>query len=256
MKSIARAVLVGFLAGITGGLFGVGGGLVAVPGLVLLLNLPQHRAHATSVTAIVVMATASATPFVIDGEVDLGSALLLASGAVVGAAVGAGLMGRVSEVALARAFVAITVVAGLRLLFLGDADPTELIPPTGSVGTALMVAAGFAAGLLAALLGVGGGLVFVPALAVVFGFPQHLAQGTSLVAIVPTTLVAAARHARHRRVDWPLIAPLGLAGVAGGLAGAMLALELAPANLRRLFVGLLVVVSLRMVRRTRRTIQV
>jgi hypothetical protein len=252
VRSFSLAALIGIVAGLTGGLFGVGGGLVAVPGLVLILRVAQHRAHATSVTAIVATAGAAAIPFAADGALRWSTAGFLVAGAVFGAVLGAGLMGRVDEVTLARAFVAITVVAGVRLLMLSEAATQAIFDPSGALGAVFLILTGLVAGTLAALLGVGGGIVYVPALVVLFGFDQHLAQGTSLAAIVPTTLVASIRHARHGRVDWRLVIPLAIGGVAGGVFGAGFALDLAPESLRRLFVGLLVVVSVRMARRTRR----
>lgn len=252
MRTTLFALLIGLIAGLTGGLFGVGGGLVAVPGLVLIIKLVQHNAHATSVTAIVAIASAAVIPFALDRELDWGVAMLLVAGAVVGAVLGAALMGRVNEANLAGAFVVLNVVAGIRLLMLSDVSAQAVFATDGAIGAMLLVATGLLAGTLAALLGVGGGLVFVPALVVLFGFDQHLAQGTSLAAIVPTTLVASIRHAGHGRVIWNLVFPVAAGGIAGGLLGAGLALELAPVSLRRLFVGLLVIVSIRMVARTRR----
>ncbi len=252
MRTILVAIAVGLVAGLTGGLFGVGGGLVAVPGLVLALAMAQHAAHATSVAAISVTAAAAVVPFAVNGEVDWATSALLVTGAVVGAVLGAGLMGRVDEVNLARAFLAVTVLAGARLLMIQDAASGSLVDSAVVIEVILLVVTGLVAGTLAALLGVGGGVVFVPALVVLFGLEQHLAQGTSLAAIVPTTLVAALRHARHGRIDWRVVIPLAAGGVAGGVAGAVFALDLAPVLLRRLFVGLLVIVSIRMVGKARR----
>ena len=102
-------------AGFVGGLFGVGGGVVMVPGLVLLMGLDQHRAHATSVAAIVAVASAALVPFVADGEVDWSAAGAILLGSVVGAVLGARLIARISPVWLARTFVIITVVAAARM---------------------------------------------------------------------------------------------------------------------------------------------
>ena len=252
LRSNVLALALGIVAGLTGGLFGIGGGLVAVPGLVLLLRMAQHRAHATSVTAIIATASAALLPFAFANEIQWRTSGLLTIGAIVGAVIGAGLMGRVGEVTLARAFVALTVVAGIRLVMLSDSATESLADPTSLSGAFLLLVTGLAAGTLAALLGVGGGVVFVPALVVLFGLEQHLAQGTSLAAIVPTTIIASIRHARHGRVDWNVVVPLAAGGVAGGILGATLALDLAPGLLRRLFVALLVIVSIRMVQKTRR----
>lgn len=114
------------------------------------------------------------------------------------------------------------------------------------------IAIGLGAGILAATLGIGGGIVYVPALVALFSFAQHEAQGTSLAVIVPTAIVAAAVHARAKRVDWVMALALGAGGVIGGLLGAWSALSLDGPLLRRMFAGFLVITSLRMLKRTRR----
>ncbi|MFQ5948281.1 MAG: sulfite exporter TauE/SafE family protein [Acidimicrobiia bacterium] len=112
-----------------------------------------------------------------------------------------------------------------------------------------LVAVGLVAGGLSAILGIGGGIVFVPALVVLFDFGQHLAQGTSLAVIIPTTIVGAVVHARGGRVDWRLAIPVGAGGIAGGLLGARLALALEGSVLRRIFAAFLVLVAARMLTR-------
>ncbi len=119
-------------------------------------------------------------------------------------------------------------------------------------GVALIVV-GLAAGALSATLGIGGGLVFVPALAVIASFDQQLAQGTSLAVIVPTVAIGAYVHARAGRVDWAIAIPVGLGGIAGGLIGAQVALGLDETLLRRMFAVFLALMAVRMLlRRARR----
>jgi uncharacterized protein len=107
---------------------------------------------------------------------------------------------------------------------------------------------GLFAGAIGAALGVGGGIVIVPALVVLVAVPQHAAQGTSLAVIIPTAIVAAAVHGRAGRVDWRLAVALGSGGVVGGLLGAVSALSLDALVLRRLFAVFLVVMAVRMLR--------
>ena len=116
-----------------------------------------------------------------------------------------------------------------------------------------LVFLGLLAGGVAATLGVGGGIIFVPALAIVAGFGQHLAEGTSLAVILPTTAIAAWTHARAGRIEWPIAIRIGLFGIVGGFVGAQLALTLDEALLRRLFAVLLVIVAVRMLARTQRS---
>lgn len=114
------------------------------------------------------------------------------------------------------------------------------------------LALGLFAGAMAAALGVGGGIIFVPALVIVAGFDQHLAQGTSLAIILPTAIVSTLVHARAGRVVWPVAIPIGVAGLIGALLGARAAIALDPELLRRLFGILLVVIAARMLLRARR----
>ena len=83
-------------------MFGVGGGLVMVPGMVLLMSMPQHRAHATSVAAIVVAAAAAVVPLALDGKVHWDAAGLLLIGGMTGAFLGARLISRIPEAMLAQ----------------------------------------------------------------------------------------------------------------------------------------------------------
>ena len=115
-----------------------------------------------------------------------------------------------------------------------------------------LVLLGLVAGVLGSILGIGGGIVFVPALATLFAVAQHDAQGTSLVVIVPTTLVAAYMHSRAGRVDWRTAALLGVGGILGGALGARTALALDAPVLKRMFAVFLVIAAARMLGKTRR----
>lgn len=87
----------------------------------------------------------------------------------------------------------------------------------GQVAAAL--ALGFAAGVTSGMLGIGGGILFVPALALVLGVSQLTAESTSLLAIVPVSLVGAWRQYRYGNVrlrDGLLVALLSPLGVLGG----------------------------------------
>lgn len=109
---------------------------------------------------------------------------------------------------------------------------------------------GLVAGALAVNLGVGGGVVYVPSLVAIFAFAQHEAQGTSLAVIVPVATLGAVLHGRARRVEWRLAITVGVGAVAGGLIGARIALSLEAVVLRRMFAVFLVLMAIRMLRRT------
>jgi uncharacterized membrane protein YfcA len=256
VKRVATAVLLGAAAGVLGGLFGIGGGLVMVPGMVLFLAIPQHRAHATSLAAMIASAAAAVVPLALDNRVDWDTAGFLVFGSVFGAYLGARIFARIPEVWLAGGFVVLALASALRMFLEGDKVGAATVGTatidTSWVGVVGFVLVGFAAGILGALMGVGGGIVYVPALVTLYSLEQHLAQGTSLAVIVPTAVVAAIAHGRRGQVEWRLAVLLGSGGLAGGWLGAQAALALDAPLLRKLFASFLVLMALRMLARTHR----
>ncbi|HEV2414841.1 MAG TPA: sulfite exporter TauE/SafE family protein [Candidatus Dormibacteraeota bacterium] len=89
----------------------------------------------------------------------------------------------------------------------------------------ILVVGGFAAGFLSGTIGIGGGALFVPTMTVGVGLSQALAQGTSLVAIVPTALVSTVTHFREGNVLRDAALWMGGGGVVGGVIGALVAVH-------------------------------
>jgi hypothetical protein len=119
----------------------------------------------------------------------------------------------------------------------------------------LALALGLAGGTLAGLFGVGGGIVFVPALTLGLGLSQLSAEATSLAAIVPVVAVGAYRQNRSQLVEWRSAALIGGCSVVGVLAGAQIALNLPESYLRRGFALFLVLAAVQMALRARRQLQ-
>ena len=114
----------------------------------------------------------------------------------------------------------------------------------------LAIVLGLAAGVLAGMFGVGGGILFVPTL-VALGLDHHDATGTSLLAIIPTVLVGTWRQSRYGNVRWRGALIIGLAAAVAAQGGVALAEALSDATLRRLFAGLLVLVAVQIAWRAR-----
>ena len=115
--------------------------------------------------------------------------------------------------------------------------------------SALLLAAalGFAAGILAGMFGVGGGVLFVPTLALVLGLTQLGAQATSLAAMIPVVLLGAWRQHRYGNLRLAHAVVIGIASAAGVAAGVALAQSLADDTLRRLFALLLAATAVQLV---------
>lgn len=109
-----------------------------------------------------------------------------------------------------------------------------------------MVLLGIAAGVLAGLAGVGGGIIIVPSLVFLFGFEQIKAQGTSLAVLLPPIgIIAAIAYARRGEVDWKAAALIAVGILLGSIFGAKIALGLPQATLKKIFGVILLLASLR-----------
>jgi uncharacterized protein len=120
--------------------------------------------------------------------------------------------------------------------------------------SAVLVAAGVLAfglctGMLSGVLGIGGGTFMVPFMVLALGIGQHAAEATSLLVVLPTSVVATWVLAKRGAVDVWRALSLGAMGAAGGIGGALVALALPADVLRRLFAVFMLAVSARMLRR-------
>jgi uncharacterized membrane protein YfcA len=111
----------------------------------------------------------------------------------------------------------------------------------------LLLVLGFAAGVLAGLFGVGGGILFVPTLVLVASLSQLEAEATSLLAIIPTVVAGAWRQQRYGNVRWRAAFVLGVSAIAGIEAGVRVADALPESALRRLFAALMIAVAVQLV---------
>jgi uncharacterized protein len=117
---------------------------------------------------------------------------------------------------------------------------------------ALAIVLGAAAGVLAGLFGVGGGILFVPTLTLGLGLTQLHAEATSLLAIIPTVIAGTWRQQRYGNVRWRPAIAIGLAAIGGVEGGVALAETLPEHMLRKLFGALMILVALQIGWRTLR----
>lgn len=240
----AAALLTGAAAGLLSGLFGVGGGIIMVPALVYLVGLDQIRAHGTSLAAVMLLALSSGSSYALAGKIDWHVAALLALGSTLGAWTGARLLHALNPRIAALIFTLMLVATAMRL-FLGGDDVGARHQMTLLVSLALVLGGVFA-GLLAGLLGVGGGAILVPMMIVGLGVPTVIAKGTSLAVIVVSSVVGTIGNRRHANVDLPVALLVGFSGVVSAYLGGRVSLGLPDRLANRLFAALLVVVATKM----------
>jgi uncharacterized membrane protein YfcA len=232
----AEAALIGALGGSFAGLTGVGGGAIMVPLLTGRLGLGQHRAHGTSLAVIMFVATVALLPYWRSGNIDWPLAFTLIPGALVGVYVGARTMMKVPATQLRLLFGAFLFFVACRQLIwnFSAGSPTE-----GISAVAIDVVVGFAGGLLAGVLGVGGGAIFVPAI-VILGLSsgddlQKVAQGVSLVVIVATAALGTATNVRQDAVDAAVAGWIVPAAVIAAMAAALVANRIDADLLKRIY---------------------
>jgi uncharacterized membrane protein YfcA len=241
---------VGVIAGFLSGLFGVGGGILIVPGLVILMRMRQRLAHGTSLAAIVPIAVAGVIGYAVHRSIDWPAAGLITVGAAVGAVIGTRALQSLPQRVLRLGFAGFLVASAIRLLI-------DVPQPSGRGGLDWLMVAGLVilgviSGTLAGVLGVGGGIVIIPVLIVLFLVPDDVAKGTSLAVIIPTALVGTARNVTHRNVDLAVAFVVGVFGMASAFGGSQLAVLLRPAVSGYLFAILLLAVAANMLIRDSR----
>jgi uncharacterized membrane protein YfcA len=114
------------------------------------------------------------------------------------------------------------------------------------------IAIGVGAGVVAGLLGVGGGVLFIPGLVIFVGLSQHQAEATSLLAIIPVAIVGTLRQDHYGNVRRADAVQLGLLSLAGAAVGVALANALSGEALKDAFAGLIVLVAAQLVHRALR----
>jgi uncharacterized membrane protein YfcA len=111
----------------------------------------------------------------------------------------------------------------------------------------ILVLVGLAAGILSGLVGVGGGIIIVPALVFFLGFSQHEAQGTSLgLLLLPVGILAVMNYYKQGHIDVRIVLIMSAAFVAGGFLGSKMALIIPQDMLKKIFAIVLLYTAIRM----------
>lgn len=241
---LTRAAIVGIGAGAVSGLFGVGGGILIVPGLILVMHMDQRLAHGTSLAAVLPISLASLVGYLAEGEVDWAVVVPLSAGAVAGALVGTKLLHVLPHRATGFGFVAVILVTAVRLLT--DGGIADGRSPLDVASVVALVVTGLLTGILAGLFGVGGGVIMVPAMVMLFDITPALAKGTSVAVIIPTAIMGTWRNRKHHNADLAVATAVGLTGVVSAYLMAKVSVGMSDELSNTLFGILLLVVAARL----------
>ena len=239
--------LIGLAGSFFGGLFGVGGAVITIPLMTWLAKATQHEAHGTSLFAIFFIAIAGAGTYFLQGNADWKAAVTIAASAIFTARVGALFAHSLPQKKLKRAFGCFLIFASVTLVL------KSYLPGSGfnlSIWATIIVylLIGSVTGFLSGMMGVGGGGVMIPLMVILSNMEQHLAQGTSLLAMIPVSLSGALTHYRLGNFRMNIAWGLAIGSLMGSFLGAMAASILPELYLRVLFAGLGFWMGLRSIR--------
>lgn len=260
----------GTAAGIFGSLLGLGGGILIVPLLTLGFGLDVRQAVGVSLVAVIVTSGASAAVYLQRHVANLRLGMTLELFTAIGALIGGLVAFLLSDRILAGLFAALLVYTAATMVRRGTAD--EAAPPDeasdvattgeeppfsaslGGPGYAVRnvgfgAAGSVGAGVVSALLGVGGGLVKVPVMHVVMGVPLRIATATSNLMIGVTASASAVIYLLRGEIDPYVAGPIAIGAFVGASLGSRAAHRIDLRILKILFVVVLLYTAVQMARR-------
>jgi uncharacterized membrane protein YfcA len=234
------ALALGALIGVSLGLLGGGGSILAVPVLVYVARVEVHAAIGMSLAVVGATALVGGLVHARAGRVDLRAAALFGGAGMLGAPLGAQATHAVAPRVLLLFFAALMLTVGVLMVRGAGPGPRGPVRPH----PVAVPAVGFGVGLLTGFLGVGGGFLIVPALALLAGLPIHRAIGTSLLVIAANSAAGLAGHLGRGAMPLALTAAFTAVAALGALAGVGMASSLDPLRLRRAFAVFVILVGL------------
>ncbi|HSG98750.1 MAG TPA: sulfite exporter TauE/SafE family protein [candidate division Zixibacteria bacterium] len=235
-------------AGLLAGFLGVGGGILIVPALTLFAGTPIKDAVGVSLTSIITVSMSASTVYLNKDLVDLRMGIYLAIAASVGGITGALAGGIIPEHVVALLFGSVMLYAIFSML--RRDNPTQP-SHTGYSATriAIFMFLTFLVGNLTGLLGIGGGLAFIPLMYIGLGFPMALAVGTSAfnvgLAATGGALIYFLRGDLNSAL--PLIPPVVIGMIVGAKLGGLFGVRAKPIVTKIVFSGMLVYFCYRMI---------
>jgi uncharacterized membrane protein YfcA len=244
------AILAGAATGIVLGLFGSGGSIIAMPALMYLLGIEAKSAIAMSLGIVAVTATLSGWDHWRRGNVDMRVALVFAFFGMVGTFSGAK-VGVMTPVAIQLTLFALVMYAAAWKMLKPALLPQMAMAENGGLPTERQVEAhlghvavhGIGVGVLTGMVGVGGGFLIVPALALLSGLPMKLAVGTSLVIVAAKSYAGFVGYFGAVPLDWNIMGLFTAVTIVGSFLGTRLAHRFSQEMLKKSFGVFLMMVA-------------
>ena len=235
-----KLLVVGFLGGIPAGLLGLGGGILFIPLMVYIAKLNMKEITGVSSMAVAIVATVGSIRYSSEGY-GLGPFIpYLIVGGILGALVGNRLNKGLDSNSLKKIFSIVLLITAVRMNYIVVGNEIS------NDNMLIYVLIGFVSGILAGLLGLGGGVVRIPALLLFAGLPSLVAQGASLITSVPTAIAAAYPKVKDSPIKIRQGIMLGGGGSLGVLIGSEIAFSLGDNSLKTIFSYFLFLVAIKM----------
>lgn len=232
LATIAVALALSMLIGVSLGLLGGGGSILTLPILTYAVGMETKAAIAASLFVVGVTSAVGVIAHARAGRIQWRTGVLFGAAGMVGAFAGGRAAAYIPAQILMIAFAAMMVATAVAMLRgrRGGAAPARRELPIGKV-----LGEGVVVGVVTGIVGAGGGFLVVPALVLLGGLAMEVAVGTSLVVIAMKSFAGLAGHLGHVAVDWPITLAVTGAAVVGSIAGGALAGRIPPDVLRRGF---------------------
>ena len=238
-------LLLGFLTGVLSSYLGIGGGVVIVPVLTVIFKYPIRKAVGTSLAALPLTALAGLVMhfFIRQTGISAMPIILISAGSIFGARAGVYLSQIIKGKYIKLGFAILLLYVGLKQF--------GLLTLTGTEGAiydnwGFFILLGLMAGLCSALLGIGGGVVMVPALNMLLGYSIHEAIMISLAVIIPTSLIGTFFHSKNSNVDFLALKYIIPGAIIGALTGSMLSNVSSVVVIQKVLGVLLILLSIKM----------
>jgi uncharacterized membrane protein YfcA len=270
VETILWLFVVSFGSSALGGVLGMASGIFIVAILTLFFGIDIHMAIGASIVSVIACSCGSAAPFLQARLINVRLALVLETATTLGALTGVLLIGIIPTAFLYGLFALILMVSAQQMFARRGDAIASFIPSRRSWGTLLRLHSSFpdhalgkdvayhvarvplglalmyGAGLVSALLGVGSGVLKIPAMDSALRLPIKVSTATSNFMIGVTAAASAGAYFMRGDIDIDMAAPVALGSVLGALLGARLLMGLSADRLRLFFVFVLVLLAIEM----------
>src|ERR687889_493299 len=236
--------IVGLGAGTLGSIIGIGGGIIITPVLTLMGFTPAHIAS-TSLIAVTSTSASSTIAYSRQKKIDYSTALKMVVFSIPGSIIGAFISNDISLEFFKLSFAILLMLTGIYMIF-KNSDNSNNKPKT-SLSLLICYTGTFIAGIISSLFGVGGGIIFVPIMVLIFQMTMAKAAPTSQLILFITSLMGTFTHILLSNPEYLNALSLAAGAFIGGQIGAILSNYLKESMLQKLLSISLIAVAIKFI---------